>query len=155
MTKVTSPPSGCWVPASAKSEEFLLRPRARPYGPMGKLPKCCTSTGQDKFQWSSNGVNQPSGYWVIASVRVLLRPWACPCGSNGQMTMTLHIYRPTRFPWTWFLCRLAVCRRAVDVIKWGWIIIFFLALYELKDIIWLPFFVKRHFIGWHWEFRVT
>ena len=32
----------------------------------------------------------------------ILHPRAHPYGTHGQMTMTLHIYRPRQFQWTWF-----------------------------------------------------
>ena len=51
------------------------------------------------LQWNRFGVNPRGGCWVPASARfqeLLSRP----CGCNGQMVMTLHIYRPWRFQWT-------------------------------------------------------
>ena len=33
---------------------------------------------------------------------LMLCLWACPCDPDGQMTMTLHVYRPRRFQWNWF-----------------------------------------------------
>ena len=51
------------------------------------------------------GMNRPSGYWVPASARIQgpsSCPWTCPLCPYGQMTNTLHKYRPTRFQLTWF-----------------------------------------------------
>ena len=51
------------------------------------------------------GVNPPDGCWVSSSATLqehLLCPWACPWGLDGQMTVTLHIYRPKWSQWTWF-----------------------------------------------------
>ena len=50
-------------------------------------------------------MNSPSGCWVSVITRLqehLLRPWARPCDPDGEMTMTLHIYRPKRFQWALF-----------------------------------------------------
>ena len=62
--------------------------------------------GQDHSVRSHNRSNiQLSGSWVPVSARYqepLSRPWACPLCPHGQTTMTLHIYRPSRFQRTWF-----------------------------------------------------
>ena len=82
------------------------------------------------FQWSSLGVNGPRGCWVTASTRFqecFLRLWARSCGPNGQITMTLHIYRPRQFQWTWpgvnpaIGCRFLVSAKfGLDWWKNGW-----------------------------------
>ena len=51
---------------------------------IGKWPCHHTSTCQD---------GSMELYWIES-------PWACPCGPDGQMTTTLHIYRPTLYQWT-------------------------------------------------------
>ena len=48
-------------------------------------------------------VNRPSGCWFPVSARFQEPsscPWAHPLCPHGQMTKTLHIYRPRRFQWT-------------------------------------------------------
>ena len=86
--------------------------------PMGKWPRCCTSTGQDgskeldlewmpmhiyrprRLQWIWFGVNRPSACRVPGFARFqepFSRPWACALCLHRQMTMTLYIYRPRQF----------------------------------------------------------
>ena len=58
-----------------------------------------------QFQLSWFWVNRASGYWVQASTRFsehFLHPCAYPCGADGHMAITLPIYRPRQFQWTWF-----------------------------------------------------
>ena len=89
-------PSGCEVPASARS---------CPLCPHGQMTLTLHAYRPRQFQWTRFGVNRPSGCWVLAWSRFqrpLLCPWACPLCPDGQMTMILHIYRPRRFQWTWF-----------------------------------------------------
>ena len=68
-----------------------------------KWPWCCTTTGLDnsiKLQMVSSGFRDmgsaKSGpnLWQIWQV---FGPWASPYGANGQMTMTVHNYRPRQF----------------------------------------------------------
>ena len=56
---------------------------------IGKWQWRCTSTGQDDFNEHSFQEH-------------LLCPWVRPCGSDGQIDMTLHISVPNRFQWIWF-----------------------------------------------------
>ena len=50
----------------------------------------------------------------------------CPLCSHGQMTMTLHIYRPIWFHWTWFGvnrpsgCRVPASARFQEPLSWPW-----------------------------------
>ena len=58
-----------------------------------------------RFQWTWFGMHRPIGCWVMASARFqepLSWPWACPFHPQGQITMTLHTYRPRRFKWAWY-----------------------------------------------------
>ena len=58
-----------------------------------------------RFQRTWFGVNRLSGCGVKVSARFQepsLRPWVCPLCPHGQITITLHIYRPRRFQRTWF-----------------------------------------------------
>ena len=43
------------------------------------------------------------GYGVCKIAGANITPWAHPLCPHGQMTMTLHIYRPRRFQWSWFV----------------------------------------------------
>ena len=96
---------GCWDLASARFQEPLLYPWACPYGPDGQMTTTLHIYMPEWFQGTWFGVNQPSGCWVLASARfqeLLICQRAHPCGPNGQMTMTLHIYRQDDSHWTWF-----------------------------------------------------
>ena len=60
---------------------------------MGKWPWCCLSTNQD----CSN---------VVPASAKFQKCWshlcAYPCGPEGQIIITLHIYKPRWFQFTWF-----------------------------------------------------
>ena len=87
-------PCGCSVPAPTRFQGPLSCPWARPLCRHGQM-----------FQWTWFGINQPSGCGVPVSARFqepLSCPWARPLCHHGQMTMTLHIYSPRKFKWTWF-----------------------------------------------------
>ena len=95
-------PISCWVMASTRFQEPSSRPWARPLSPHGQMTMPLQTYGPRQFQWTWSGVNQPSGCWVPASAKFrepLSCPWARPLCPHGQMTMTLHIYKPN---WTWF-----------------------------------------------------
>ena len=98
-------PSGCWVPASVRSHEPLTCPWVCPLCPNGQMTIPLHTYRPRPFQWTWFGVNRSSGCGVQASARfqeVFSCPWACPLCPYGQMTMTLHTYRPRWFQWTWF-----------------------------------------------------
>ena len=57
-----------------------------------------------------NGVNPSSGFRDMRSAKSgsnlwqiwqVFGPWASPYGANGQMSMTVHNYRPRQFHRTW------------------------------------------------------
>ena len=55
----------------------------------------------------TNLISGESTHWLLISdvcqiLGALVTPRARPCGPGGHMTMTLHIYRPRQFIWTWF-----------------------------------------------------
>ena len=73
-------------------------------GLMGKWPWRCTAIGHD-ISSQLNWGDAPCGCWVPASARFqesLLRPWTRPCDADRHIAMTLPIYRPRWFQWTWF-----------------------------------------------------
>ena len=58
-----------------------------------------------RFQRAWFGVNRPGSCWVPTSARFqgpLLCRWPWPLCPHGQMTKTLHIYRPRQLQRTWF-----------------------------------------------------
>ena len=80
--------------------ECLLCPWAHPCGPNGHMTMVLYIYRPRWFQWTKIQVSLPSSCWVPASARFqecLLHPWAHPCGPDGLMTTTLHIYRPRWF----------------------------------------------------------
>ena len=98
-------PSGCWDPVSARFQECLLRPWARPCSPNGQMTMTVHIYKLRRFKWTWFGVTLPNGCWDPVSARFqecLLRPWTRPCGPNGQMTIIVPIYKPRRFKLTWF-----------------------------------------------------
>ena len=59
-----------------------------------------------QFHRTSNGINPSSGFRDMRSAQSgpdlwqiwqVFAPWASPYGTNGQMTMTMHSYRPRQF----------------------------------------------------------
>ena len=95
--------SGCWVPVSARFQEPSSWSWAHPLCPHGQMTMTLHIYRPRQFQWTWFGVNQPSVCWVLVSARfqepLLLCPWACPLCPHGQITMTLHIYRPRQLRW--------------------------------------------------------
>ena len=76
-----------------------------PWGSDGQMIMMLHVYRPRHFQRTWFGVNQPSGCWVPVSARFQEPsscPWTCPLCPHGQMTMTLHTYRPRKFQWTWF-----------------------------------------------------
>ena len=91
-------PGGCWISASTKFPDPYYTHEHAHVVTIGKWPWGCTSKGQD-------GSSESDLKWISLTVSAkfkecLLCPWTCPCGPEGQMTMTLHICRPIRFQWT-------------------------------------------------------
>ena len=41
-------------------------------------------------------------FWRPRFQKPLLRPWVHPCNTHRQIILTLHIYMPKQFQWTWF-----------------------------------------------------
>ena len=56
-----------------------------------------------QFHKTLNGLNRSSGFSDLHSAKSgsnlcqVFGPWASPYGANGQMTMTMHNYRPRQF----------------------------------------------------------
>ena len=73
----------------------------------GQMTWCCTTTGLDKiFHRTLNGINPSSSFSDMRSAKSgpdlcqiwqVFGLWANPYGLDGQMTMTVHNYRPRKF----------------------------------------------------------
>ena len=107
--KITSAsPRGQWVKKTSRPTYESPRLRLWLVNANHQKPMTLCIYRPRHFQLTWFGVNRPSGCGVTASAisvmngRMDLCPWTCPCGPDGQMTITLHIYRPRRFQWTWF-----------------------------------------------------
>ena len=61
--------------------------------PIGKSQWPCISTDQE----SSSELNSE---WICQVILEFQLPRASPCGPDGPITISLHIYRPMRFQWT-------------------------------------------------------
>ena len=84
----------------------VFGPWASPYGANGQITMTLHNYRSCQVHETLNGVNPSSGYrgmrsatsgpslWQIWQV---FGPWASPYGANGQMTMTVHNYRPRQF----------------------------------------------------------
>ena len=98
-----NPPSGGWVPVSARFQECLLYPWTHPCGPDGQMTMTLHIYSPRQFQWSWFGMNLP----VVAVFQCLqdsrspyyTHGWLCPRVPDGQITMMLDIYRPIQFRW--------------------------------------------------------
>ena len=89
-----NPLSGCWVPASARLQECLLRLWAHPYGPDGQMTITLHIYRSRQFQRTLFGVNQPSGCWVTDSARSgQMDGW-----TDGQKDGRRLFYSPPYFP---------------------------------------------------------
>ena len=72
-----NPPNGCWVTGSAKCEDALLRPWARPCVPMGKWRWRCTFTAKADSK-------ELDLEWISSVADELWRPWGLG-RMNGRM----------------------------------------------------------------------
>ena len=84
----------------------VFGPWASPYGANGQITTTLHNYRSRQVHETSNGVNPSSGFRDMLSAKSgcnlcqiwqVFGPWASPYGANGQMTMTVHNYRPRQF----------------------------------------------------------
>ena len=84
----------------------VFGPWASPYGANGQITMTVHNYRSRKVHKTLNGVNPSSGFRDMHSAKSgpnlcqilqVFGPWASPNGANGQMTMTVHNYRPRQF----------------------------------------------------------
>ena len=84
----------------------VFGPWASPYGANGQITMTVHSYRSRQVHETLNGVNPFSGFRDMRSAKSgpnlcqiwqVFGPWASPYGANGQMTMTVHNYRPRQF----------------------------------------------------------
>ena len=107
-----NPSSGFRDMRSAKSGPNLYQiwqvfgPWASPFGANGQMTMTVHNYRPRQFYRTSNGENPSSGFRDMRSAKSgpnlyqiwqVFGPWASPFGANGQMTMTVHNYRPRQF----------------------------------------------------------
>ena len=92
-------------PSAAWFDKFF-GPWARLYGANGQITMTLHNYRSIQVHETSNGVNPSSGFRDMRSAKSgpnlcqiwqVFGPWASPYGANGQMTMTMHNYRPKQF----------------------------------------------------------
>ena len=99
--------SAQWLQSSSvcKIPGALIMPMGTPNMPPRQITMMMHIYRPRQFQLTWFWVNGPCECWVRASKRFqkpLSCPWACPLCTHGQMTKTLHMYRPRRFQWSRF-----------------------------------------------------
>ena len=81
-------------------------PWESPYGANGQITMTLYNYRSRQVHKILNGVNPSSGFRDMRSAKSgpdlwefwqVFGPWASPYGANGQMTMTVHNYKPRRF----------------------------------------------------------
>ena len=79
---------------------------AIPYGANGQITMTVHNYKSRQVHKTLNGLNPSSGFRdqrsaksgpKLCQIWQVFGPWASPHGANGQMTMTLHNYRPRKF----------------------------------------------------------
>ena len=84
----------------------VFGPWASPYEANGQITMTVHNYRSRQVHETLNGVNPFSGFRDMSSAKSgpnlcqiwqVLGPWASPYGANGQMTMTVHNYRPRQF----------------------------------------------------------
>ena len=84
----------------------VFGPWASPYGVNGQITMTVHIYRSRQVHETLNGVNPSSGFRDKRSTKSgpnlcqiwqVFGPWASPYGANGQMTMTVHNYRPRQF----------------------------------------------------------
>ena len=103
-----NPSSGFRDMASTKSGPSaasfqVFGPWTSPYGENWQITMTLHNYRYRQGHETLNGVNPSSGFWDMHSAKSapnlwqiwqVFGPWASPYGANGQMTMTVHNYRP-------------------------------------------------------------
>ena len=84
----------------------VFGPWASPYGANGQITMTVHNYRSRQVHETLNGVNPSNGFRDMRSAKSgpnlcqiwqVFGPWASPYGANGQMTMTVHNYRPRQF----------------------------------------------------------
>ena len=84
----------------------VFGPWASPYGANGQITMTVHNYRSRQVHETLNRVNPSSGFRDMRSAKSgpnlcqiwqVFGPWASPYGANGQMTMTVHNYRPRQF----------------------------------------------------------
>ena len=92
-------------PSAASFDKFLA-PWASPYGANGQITMKLHNYRSRQVHETLNGVNPSSSFRDMQSTKSgpnlwqiyqVFGPWASPYGANGQMTITVHNYRPRKF----------------------------------------------------------
>ena len=92
--------SEIWVP------QTLFGPWASPYGANGQITTTLHNYTSRQVHETLNGVNPSCGFRDMRSAKSgpnlwqiwqVFGPWASLYRANGQMTMTVHNYRPRQF----------------------------------------------------------
>ena len=107
-----NPSSGCRDMGSAKSGpsaawfDKFFGPWASPYGANGQISMTLHNYRSKQVHETLNGVNPSSSFRDMRSAKYgsnlwqiwqVIGPWASPYEANGQMTTTVHNYRPRQF----------------------------------------------------------
>ena len=89
-------------PSAASFDKFLAHGQAH----MGQITMTVHNYRSRQVHETLNGVNPSNGFRDMHSAKSgpnlcqiwqVFGPWARPYGANGQMTMTVHNYRPRQF----------------------------------------------------------
>ena len=73
----------------------------------GEITMMLHNYSSRQFHITLNGINPSSSFRDLGSAKSgpnlcqVFGPWASPYGANGQLTMTVHNYRPRQFHRTW------------------------------------------------------
>ena len=99
MGSTKSGPSAAWF------DKFLVNGQS-PYGANGQITTALHNYMSRQVHKTLNEVNPSSSFRDMRSAKSgpnlwqiwqVFGPWASPYGANGQMTMTVHNYRPRQF----------------------------------------------------------
>ena len=89
-------------PSAASFDKFLAHGQTH----MGQITMTVHNYRSRQVHETLNGVNPSNGFRDMRSAKSgpnlcqiwqVFGPWASPYGANGQMTMTVHNYRPRQF----------------------------------------------------------
>ena len=94
-------------PSAASFDKFLTHRQAHmAYGANAQITMTLHNYRSWQVHETLNGVNPSSSFIDMRSAKSgpnlwqiwrVFGPWASPYGANGQMTMTVHTYRPRQF----------------------------------------------------------